>query len=128
MENLKLGITEQGDPSIDFSWVEKLETVEGAIIITKLDNAEELRKMGVKDDHIVIRIDPIIPTEKGLITAKKVFLKAYKRGFRRFRVSLLDCYSHVRERFEQKGLKLPHGDSFYPSLKMIENANRLFTE
>lgn len=166
---MKIGITEQGDPSIDFSWVEKLDTMDGAIIITKnlikkvreeampykdkiiwhvtctgyggtviepnipnyleqLGNAEELRKTGVKDDHIVIRIDPIIPTDKGLITAKKVFLEAYKGGFRRFRVSLLDCYSHVRERFEQKGLKLPYGDSFYPSFKMIENANHMFKE
>lgn len=164
---MKIGITEQGDPSIDFSWAEKLDTMDGAIIITKnltekvrksavpyinkiiwhvsctgyggtviepnipncltqLDNAEKLKEIGVKDNHIVIRIDPIIPTEKGLKTAEKVFDEAYKRGFRRFRVSLLDCYTHVRERFNEKGLKLPYGDSFYPSFKMIDNANQLF--
>ena len=31
----KFGITEQGDPSLDFSWVNKLYKCSGAIIISK---------------------------------------------------------------------------------------------
>ena len=32
---MKIGITERGDASIDYSWVNKLDKVDGAIIITK---------------------------------------------------------------------------------------------
>ena len=32
---MKIGITERGDASIDYSWVDKLNNVDGAIIITK---------------------------------------------------------------------------------------------
>ena len=32
---MKIGITERGDAAIDFSWVDKLNKVDGAIIITK---------------------------------------------------------------------------------------------
>ena len=32
---MRIGITEQGDSSIDYSWVDKLNFVDGAIIITK---------------------------------------------------------------------------------------------
>ena len=32
---MKIGITERGDAAIDFSWVDKLSKVDGAIIITK---------------------------------------------------------------------------------------------
>jgi hypothetical protein len=32
---MKIGITERGDPSLDMSWVDKMNSVDGAIIITK---------------------------------------------------------------------------------------------
>ena len=32
---MKIGVTERGDAGIDFSWYDKLDTVSGAIIITK---------------------------------------------------------------------------------------------
>lgn len=32
---MKIGITERGDPSIDFTWTKKLDKVDGAILITK---------------------------------------------------------------------------------------------
>ena len=31
----KIGVTEQGDAALDFSWVDKLGSVAGAIVITK---------------------------------------------------------------------------------------------
>ena len=32
---MNIGITERGDPSIDFSWVEQMEKMDGVILITK---------------------------------------------------------------------------------------------
>lgn len=165
---MKIGVTERGDPSIDLSWIEKLDDVDGAIVITKhltneiikkskpyydklifhitctgygltklepriptydyqIDKALELIEAGVDYSHVVIRVDPIIPTEKGLKTAKNVFNYAYSKGFKRFRVSLLDCYPHVRDRLKKCGFPLPYGENeFQPSQEMIDNANNLF--
>ena len=111
---IKIGVTERGDPSLDFSWVEKMEKMDGTILITKnltdkvieaskpylnkiifhvsctgyggtviepnipefqvqLNQAKKLLQMGVDVNKIVIRIDPIIPTTKGISIAGKVF-------------------------------------------------------
>ena len=164
---MKIGITERGDPSIDFSWVPKMEKMDGVILITKnltdaviaaakpylskmifhvtctgmggttiepnippylwqLEQARMLHKMGVDMERIVIRIDPIVPTLKGLETARKVFEAAYTKGFRRFRISLLDCYPHVRQRFSEHQILVPYGKGrFAPSSKMFENADAM---
>lgn len=60
-------------------------------------------------NHIVIRVDPIIPTEKGLALAQKVISKAQKLGFSRFRFSFIDVYKHVVQRFQKAGLPVPPG-------------------
>ena len=166
---MKIGITECGDPSLDFSWVNKVDTVDGIILITKnltdiviekasqnlnkfifhvtctgfggsvlepnipnyniqLEQAQKLIKLGVDLNKIVIRVDPIIPTEKGLRTARTVIKTAINMGFIRFRVSLLDAYPHVRARFIENGIPTPYGDYFSPNIKMIENANKMFAE
>ena len=173
---MKIGITERGDPSIDYSWVKKMDKVDGAIIITKnltdklieeaipymyklifhvsctgygqtvvepnipeythqLSQALKVLRM-MSSESVVIRIDPIIPTYKGLKRAKKVFETAYKLGFRRFRVSLMDAYPHVRERFKalekeyslENDSCLPYGDRFSPTPEQIKAANDLFKE
>ena len=164
---MRIGITERGDASIDFSWVNKMDTMDGVVLITKnltdkvislskpyldkmifhitctgyggtivepnipeyreqLNNAKKLLDLGIDIDKIVIRVDPIIPTEKGLKRALIVFEDAYSLGFRRFRVSLMDAYPHVRERFRALGVEPPYGNSFSPNKDMINNANVLF--
>jgi len=55
-------------------------------------------------DRVVLRIDPIIPTPKGLERAKYVLDRDW---WGRIRVSFLDAYPHVRERFRAKGLTIP---------------------
>ena len=120
---MKIGITERGDPSIDFTWIEKVKNMDGVILITKnltdkvienvipelhkyifhvtctgyggtvvepnipafyrqLEQAKKLLDLGVSVDRVVIRIDPIIPTVKGMRVAGKVFLNAIKMGFK----------------------------------------------
>lgn len=32
---MRIGITERGDASIDYSWVDKVSNIDGAILITK---------------------------------------------------------------------------------------------
>lgn len=166
---MKIGITERGDPSIDFTWTKKLDKVDGAILITKnltdkvidqaipyfdklifhisctgygqtvvepnipafenqLSQAQKLIGSGFPADRVVIRIDPIIPTKKGLVTATGVFKRAYKLGFRRFRVSLIDCYPHVRERMHNMGLMPPYGDKFYPEKEQIDATNNIINQ
>ena len=48
---------------------------------------------------IVLRVDPIIPTRKGIETAKSMIEMGYAIGIRRFRISMIDMYKHVIQRF-----------------------------
>lgn len=157
---MKIGITERGDPSIDFSWVDKMKNMDGVILITKnltdkvidsarpyfdklifhvtctgygqtkvepnipkytdqLSQAQKLLSEGFSPERVVIRVDPIIPTERGLKRAEKVLCEAASRGFTRFRVSIMDAYPHVRERFKENGLEAPYGDYFSASYNMM---------
>ena len=163
---MKIGITERGDPSIDFSWVEKSKKMDGVILITKnltdkviekaqenldkyifhisctgyggtilepnipnlyhqLAQAKKLLDLGVSVNRVVIRIDPIIPTLKGMNVAGKVFLNAVKMGFRRFRISVMDAYPHARERMRENGIEPPYGDMFTAPQEMFDNVDSL---
>ena len=80
---------------------------------------QTVKKMGkLIDDgfpvkQIVLRIDPIMPTAKGVDTAINV-LKAFSEfGIERVRISFIDMYQHVKERFEENNVKLPFRNSFH---------------
>lgn len=170
MATYKIGITEAGDAGLDLSWVGKLDTVDGAVVITKgitsgfhkavLANKDKLIvhatitgfggsvlepnvppaskeliaiKTLVNDgfpiEKMVIRVDPIIPTEKGIYTAADVIKTFMHFGFSRFRVSIIDMYPHVRERFKGAGLPLPYGESgFLPSAKQVHAVDEMLKE
>ncbi len=128
MTRYKIGITEAGDASKDLSWTGKLNTVDGAIAITKcvsvdfydavlankdkliihatftgyghsvlepnapspyeeFDAIMALVKGGFPKEKMVIRVDPIIPTEKGIDKALSIIKTFMDVGFFRFRVS-----------------------------------------
>lgn len=79
-----------------------------------------LVQAGFPWERVVVRIDPIIPTEKGINLAQKVFQLALKEEFTRFRVSVIDMYPHVRERFKKAGLPLPYGPKgFSPNAQQL---------
>lgn len=142
-----IGVTEKGDPSIDYVWLQKMDLVDGAVLITKnitskfaeevlkykhkviihasctgyggtivepnlpsyqhqLDMVRELILKGFPSNQIVIRIDPIIPTEKGIKLVQNV-VEYIKDDVKRFRVSVIDMYPHVIKRFQDAGLPLP---------------------
>ena len=71
----------------------------------------ELVKAGFPMSRIVVRVDPIIPTEKGLSVAYHTLTSFMEMGFQRYRVSVIDMYPHARSRFKKAGLPLPYGDS-----------------
>ncbi len=58
-------------------------------------------------DRVVLRIDPIIPDDKGVARAINVYEQIHIKGGKRTRVriSFLDNYQHVKERFKSAGLK-----------------------
>lgn len=167
MSRYKIGVTEAGDAGLDLSWVDKLSSVDGAILITKhittgfmdavLANQKkiivhatctgyggsvlepnvptvneefcsvmELVEKGFHKEKIVIRVDPIIPTKKGIETARDIISLFLSNGFTRFRVSLIDMYPHVRSRFMQNNLPSPYGESsFYPSKEQISEVDAM---
>lgn len=84
---------------------------------------------GFPKSKIVVRIDPIIPTKKGIETAKNVFLTFIDHGFNRFRISLIDMYPHVRRRFKNAGLPLPYGENgFVPDKQQIAQVDQMLRE
>lgn len=49
---MKIGITERGDASIDFSWVNKIKNVDGAIIISKGFNDKFKNELISNQDYL----------------------------------------------------------------------------
>lgn len=64
---------------------------------------------GFPASHIVLRIDPIIPTHAGRHTAYDVVSLFSELGISRLRFSVLDMYNHVKERFLDNDICLPYG-------------------
>ena len=164
MSKYKIGITEAGDPAFDDSWVEKIDDVDGAVIVTKQITEQlhynllayqyklilhatitgyggsvlephvpphfkmrsalyDLVKAGFPKERIVIRIDPIIPTDKGRVKALNIMREFMEDGFSRYRISIIDMYPHVRKRFKESGLPLPYGNDFAPDDKFVKSVD-----
>lgn len=71
---------------------------------------------GFPVEQVVLRVDPIIPTPKGILTAMSV-LKLFKdSGITRIRYSSFDMYKHVKDRFSSEGINLPF-ETFHADLK-----------
>jgi len=81
-----------------------------------LGKLQKLIDGGFPIDHIVLRVDPIVPTIKGLNTATSVLRLFRGLGIKRVRISFLDNYKHVRERFKEIGVELYNGE-FHAPLK-----------
>lgn len=70
-----------------------------------LKAASELVEAGFPKSHVVIRVDPIMPWNPE--PSRAVILSAYQPGFKRVRVSVLDTYRHMTERFHAAGVGTP---------------------
>lgn len=84
---------------------------------TQLKHLAYLIDMGFPADHCVLRIDPIFPSERGLNRVRDVlhYFMSLNTGVTRIRISLVDEYKHVKERYRQRGWNPLYGDNFYPS-------------
>lgn len=98
-------------------------------MLEQFNSVLDLVRAGFSKERIVIRIDPIIPTPKGLRRALSVFNLFMTAGFSRYRVSIIDMYPHVRNRFLTAGLPLPYGgDRFAPRNEDWRAVNKLIGE
>lgn len=80
---------------------------------------------GFPIEHVVLRIDPCIPTKKGKETMIRVVEKFKDVGIKRVRFSVLDMYNHVKERFKENNIKIPYETFHAPIEKRIDLYNTL---
>lgn len=66
--------------------------------------------------QVVLRIDPIVPSERGGETATKVLERFGNMGIERVRISFLDNYAHVKKRFEELGIDPLYNGKFHSPL------------
>lgn len=166
MSKYKIGVTEAGDAGLDLSWETRLDSVDGAVLVTKcispafliaalghkdkiivhatftgyghtmvepyapspceeFDSILRLVKAGFPKERIVIRVDPIIPTAKGTMTALDAIKLFMEQGFSRYRISVIDMYPHVRGRFKRAGLPLPYGNNFSASDEQMARVDEM---
>ena len=94
----------------------------GTVIEPNVPNCNSLQgftKIALKIGSMrtVLRVDPIVPTEKGTDTAFKVIKSAQARAQSRIRISFLDMYNHVKERFKLADVPIPY-ESFHAPFDM----------
>ena len=76
---------------------------------------DRLLETGFPVSQVVLRIDPVILTDEGTDRVCDVLCLFEDSGIRRIRISFLDMYRHVRERFLTAGIRIPH-DTFHAPL------------
>lgn len=84
----------------------------------------DLIHCGFPISHCVLRIDPIFPTKNGIKRVTEVLDHAYDIGLLpqiRVRISVLDEYKHVKQRFRDSGFEPIYGDSFYAPYHMMQD-------
>ena len=89
---------------------------------------------GFPANRVVIRIDPIIPTSKGIGRTVEVIKTAALTGVLvpgvRIRISVMDEYKHVKERFRKAGLPTVYPDRQFTAgeqeYRNLANALSLF--
>jgi hypothetical protein len=86
------------------------------------EQIRKLLKTEFDSKKLVLRIDPIIPTQKGIARFVEIYahcpyeeVHGEVKGIDRVRISVLDMYPHVRKRFADAGVPSPYGDSFTAS-------------
>lgn len=75
-----------------------------------------LLEKGFPIEQCVLRVDPIVPTNKGFLLACRVIKTFCDTGIKRVRFSILDMYDHVKERFKEADIDLPY-ETFHAPLE-----------
>ena len=93
----------------------------------QLEQVKKLISMGFPREQIVIRVDPVIPTYKGFGNLMKV-VSYIHNDVKRFRVSVLDNYKHVQERFKKNGLPVLYNGNFQASFQDFDNMDSVLRQ
>ena len=88
---------------------------------------DRLLAAGFPAGQVVLRIDPIILTEEGMVRVSDVLCLFEDSGITRVRASFLDMYRHVRERFLTAGIRIPH-ETFHAPLALRKRILAELTE
>jgi DNA repair photolyase len=105
---LHLTVTGMGGSRIE-PFVPKAEDTHAKLV--------QLLEAGFPASHVVIRVDPIVPTERGMNTALDVIAAFGGLGIKRLRFSFLDNYKHVKSRFAKEGIPALYGGEFHAPLE-----------
>lgn len=163
-----VGITENGDASCDYSWLNKVDRSIFSIIISKRLTPELIKNLiekkekvifhltctgwgksamepnaytvdenyiaftnlvekGFPIEQIVLRVDPIIPTNHGLKIAEQVLEKFSLSGIKRLRYSFIDNFPRIKKQLAQINMSLPW-ESFNAPKQNIKKFYKLQTK
>lgn len=90
---------------------------------TQLNQLSKLINAGFPAKNIVLRIDPIFPSEAGLNRVNDVLTYFHSLNLPeneiRYRMSIVDEYPHVRERYAEANLQPLYNGNFYPSYNQL---------
>jgi DNA repair photolyase len=86
----------------------------------------ELIEKGFPIEHVVLRVDPIVPTDKGIETAISVLRAFGGLGIPRVRISFLDNYAHVKKRFNEAKIEELYGGNFHAPLYLRIHYSNIF--
>ena len=70
----------------------------------QLQDVCDFIQQGFPHDHVIIRVDPIMPNANGIELAKQVVTTAYNMGFNKFRYSFTDAYQHVKATYAKANM------------------------
>lgn len=93
----------------------------------QLNNTKLLVLDGFPINQVYIRVDPIIPTDEGIAVANNVITMAENLGFYKFRVSVIDMYKHVVNRFNRAGIEMPFS-GFQATNEQFDNVSKCFSD
>lgn len=79
-------------------------------IQTSVEQLQKLLNAGFPIEQIVLRISPVVPTQKGIATIKQVLDAFQHLNIQRIRFSTLNMYHHVKKRFLNNRIPLPYSD------------------
>lgn len=89
---------------------------------TQLENTKHLIDICPDLCDVVLRVDPVFPTQKGVDRVLHMldYFQSLKTGITSYRMSIVDEYPHVRERYRAKGFETMYGGRFSPNDDQIE--------
>lgn len=88
---------------------------------------KKLLEAGFPISQVVLRLDPIIPTDKGIKLASCVLAKFRDSGIKRVRFSFLDMYPYVAKRFFDSKIRRPY-DTFTAPKEMRDKALEMISQ